>query len=114
MPGHFLGRLGKALSCYLLDKEEASEEKMQLVGLAPGPLGIASALCGFIDVSNVSLAKVCTACGVVCAQLQVLAARLEAALCVRLCVCVCVCVCVAACLFSRNGTACQQVHMLIA
>lgn len=58
MPGHFLGRLGQALSCSLLDQDQPGGAPLQPTKLAPGPLGIASAACGFIQVAQAKLKEV--------------------------------------------------------
>ncbi|KAL3144000.1 hypothetical protein ABBQ32_003808 [Trebouxia sp. C0010 RCD-2024] len=58
VPGHFLGRLGQALSCSLLDQDQPGGAPLQPTKLAPGPLGIASAACGFIQVAQAKLKEV--------------------------------------------------------
>ena len=58
VPGHFLGRLAQALSCSLLDQDQPAEAPLQPTQLAPGPLGIASAACGFIQVTQGKLKEV--------------------------------------------------------
>ncbi|KAL3149984.1 hypothetical protein ABBQ38_013340 [Trebouxia sp. C0009 RCD-2024] len=58
VPGHFLGRLGQALSCSLLDQDQPAGTPLQPTQLAPGPLGIASAACGFMQVTQAKLMEV--------------------------------------------------------
>ncbi len=57
VPGHLLGRLGQAVSYSLLD-QPAEAQLLRPTQLAPGPLGIASAASGFIQVTQAKLKQV--------------------------------------------------------
>ena len=59
VPGHFVGRLAHTISSFVLEHQADASSMLQPVGLKPGPLGIASAVCDFMKVSDATLAKVC-------------------------------------------------------
>ena len=72
VPGHLLGRLGKAVSESMLSQQENAKTPLQPLApavrhssrLAPGPLGIASAVNDFVLVVQTTLQRVSclTAC----------------------------------------------------
>ena len=70
VPGHFLGRLVSNVSCALLDEAVDGEAMLQPTGLAPGPLGIASAACDLIQVVKLTLDKVHNLLKTVCLRLR--------------------------------------------
>ena len=66
VPGHLLGRLGKAVSDSMLSQQETAKTPLQPLApavrhcssLAPGPLGIAYAINNFIQVVQTTLQRV--------------------------------------------------------
>lgn len=66
VPGHLLGRLGKAVSDSVLSQQDNAKTPLQPLALAmsqcsslaPGPLGIASAVNAFIEVIQNTLHRV--------------------------------------------------------